>query len=81
MTNHKPEKPPHIFKPVGVIVGDSGKHTPSPAGLNGDQASIETGVSPDPLLSLQPNGTILSVNQRAADMLSTPETKCIGTPE
>ncbi len=70
MTNHKPEKPSHIFKPVGVIVGDSGKHTPSPAGLNGDPASIETGVSPDPLLSLQPNGTILSVNQRAADMFS-----------
>ena len=72
MTNHKPENPSRVFKPVGVIVTDSTstRHHAAPAGLSAEAALVDVGVSPDPLISLQPNGTILSVNQRAADMFN-----------
>jgi PAS domain S-box-containing protein len=62
VTNHNPEKAGRIADPVRI------DHTPQ-AGAVGTVAP-EFALSPDPLLSLQPNGTILSVNQRAAEMFS-----------
>ncbi|MBK8157531.1 MAG: PAS domain-containing sensor histidine kinase [Rhodospirillaceae bacterium] len=72
MTNHKPQNPSRVFQPLDVIVTEptSIRSLASSAGSHVEAASVDIGISPDPLLSLQPNGTILSVNQRAADMFS-----------
>jgi PAS domain S-box-containing protein len=62
VTNHNPEKAGRIADPARIA------HT-SQAEAAGTVAP-EFALSPDPLLSLQPDGTILSVNQRAAETFS-----------
>ena len=64
MTNHKP------FMPAAVIMTDRPAASPGTIRPTGDVAVVDFGISPDPLLSLLPNGTVLNVNQRAAEMFS-----------
>jgi two-component system, cell cycle sensor histidine kinase PleC len=64
VTNHKP------FMPAAVIMTDKPATSPTAIRPIGDVAAVDFGISPDPLLSLLPNGTILNVNQRAAEMFS-----------
>jgi len=70
VTNHNPESPSRIFRPVAVIGGDTRTDLRVATGESGDVAAVDFSISPDPLLSLQPNGTILNVNHRAAEMFN-----------
>ncbi|WP_374652669.1 sensor histidine kinase [Dongia sp.] len=62
MTNHIPERPSCIAVP--------GVGAPYRGTTTAGDAHLDLGVSPDPLLSLRPAGTILDANQRAAEMLN-----------
>lgn len=68
MTNHKPYGPSRVMGPIAVIDKDALPNSPVASNATGDVPFADFGISPDPLLSLSPEGIILDVNQRAADM-------------
>jgi two-component system cell cycle sensor histidine kinase PleC len=62
VTNHDPHCAGRLADPAPT---DSAKASPS-AAIGGP----DLGISPDPLLCLQPDGTIIEANQRAAEMFN-----------
>lgn len=68
MTNHNTYKPSRVMGPTADIPGDALSHSKATDTATGDVPSVDFGLSPDPLLSLSPDGIIIDVNQRAADM-------------